>query len=59
VEDLREFFDSANDRGFVDRVHSNTTRYINIFSQVIDAKMPLPTTDLSENDFSPFDVMMQ
>ena len=32
IEDLNEFFDSARDRGFVERVRINTSRYISIFS---------------------------
>jgi len=32
LEDIREFFNSAKDSGFVERVRINTTRYINLFS---------------------------
>ena len=36
LEDIKEYFDSAKDHGFVERVRENTTRYIELFSQVID-----------------------
>ena len=40
LQDLKEFFDSVRDIGFVERVRINTSRYISIFSQVIDTVMP-------------------
>jgi hypothetical protein len=38
--DIKEFFDSIRDIGFVERVRINTSRYVSIFSSVIDAAMP-------------------
>jgi DNA replication licensing factor MCM7 len=43
LEDLKEFFDSIRDMGFVERVRINTTRYIALFSSIIDQAMPMPT----------------
>ena len=40
LEDLKEFFDSIRDIGFVERVRINTTRYIALFSSIIDQAMP-------------------
>jgi uncharacterized glyoxalase superfamily protein PhnB len=40
LEDLKEFFDSIRERGFVERVRINTTRYIALFSSIIDQSMP-------------------
>jgi hypothetical protein len=40
LEDLKEFFDSIRERGFVERVRINTTRYIALFSSIIDQAMP-------------------
>ena len=40
MDDLKEFFDSASDRGFIERIEKNTTRYIKLFSEVIDNQMP-------------------
>jgi hypothetical protein len=57
MEDLREFYD--RDYGFVERVRTNTTRYIGLFSAVIDANLPQPSVDLREYEFSTYDIMMQ
>lgn len=59
IQDLNEFFDSARDRGFVERVRINTSRYISIFSQVIDSVMPQPSRQLGEDEQSTFDIVMQ
>jgi uncharacterized glyoxalase superfamily protein PhnB len=36
LEDIKEFFDSAKDAGFVERVRLNTHRYVQLFCSVID-----------------------
>ena len=59
LEDLKEFFDSIRERGFVDRVTINTTRYIALFSTVIDQAMPQPTVQFREEDQTTFDIVMQ
>ena len=59
LEDLKEFFDSARDHGFVDRIRSNTARYMAIFSDVIDKHMPQPSRDFSDDEHSAFDIVMQ
>lgn len=59
LEDLKEFFDSIRERGFVDRVRINTTRYIALFSTVIDQAMPQPTVQFREEDQTTFDIVMQ
>jgi len=59
LQDLKEFFDSVRDMGFVERVRINTSRYISIFSQVIDSVMPQPTRQLGEDEQSTFDIVMQ
>ena len=43
MDDLKEFFDTVADIGFIDRVEKNTTRYIKLFSEVIDNAMPEPS----------------
>ena len=40
LEDMKEHFDTPADRGFLERIRTNTTRYLNIFSTVIDSHMP-------------------
>ena len=40
IEDLNDYFDSARDHGFVERVRTNTARYMSIFSEIIDKHMP-------------------
>lgn len=59
LEDLKEFFDSIRDMGFVDRVRINTSRYINLFSATIDQAMPQPTITMREEDQTTFDIVMQ
>ena len=59
IEDLKEFFSSIKDHGFIDRVRMNTSRYISIFSNVVDAHMPQPSIELREDEFSTFDIVMQ
>ena len=34
----------------VSRIRSNTRRYVNLFSEVVDKLMPVPTKDISEHD---------
>ena len=47
------------DRGFADRVKTNTTRYVSLFSQAIDLNMPTPSVNFKDEDLSTFDVIMQ
>lgn len=35
------------DAGFVERIESNTKRYVKLFAQAADILMPLPTVDVS------------
>jgi len=59
LEDLKEFFDSARDHGFVERIRTNTARYMAIFSEVIDKHMPQPSREFTEDEHSCFDIVMQ
>ena len=59
LEDLNEFFDSARDAGFVERVRSNTARYMSLFSEVIDKHMPQASRDFTDDEHSAFDIVMQ
>ena len=59
LEDLREFFDSARDHGFVERIRTNTARYMSLFSETIDKHMPQPSRDFTDDDHSAFDIVMQ
>lgn len=34
----------------VSRIRYNTRRYVQLFSEVVDKLMPLPTKDISEHD---------
>jgi|APCry1669190924_1035324.scaffolds.fasta_scaffold82957_1 hypothetical protein len=36
IDDIKDFFSAARDSAFVERVLINTSRYVDIFSQVID-----------------------
>ena len=59
LEDMKEFFTDPKDHGFVDRVRLNTARYQQIFSTIIDQNMPQPSIQISEEDQTAFDVVMQ
>jgi len=59
VEDIHEFFNTAKDVPFVERVLLNTSRYVSLFSQVVDRNMPSPTINFKDDDLSSFDVIMQ
>ena len=59
LDDIQDFFDSAKDQGFVERVRTNTKRYIQLFSDVIDQHMPQPSIVIAQEDMSSFDIVMQ
>ena len=59
LEDIREFFDSAKDQGFVERVRTNTSRYIHLFSTIIDKNLPQPSIDISDENLTSFEITMQ
>ena len=59
LEDIKEFFDSAKDHGFVERVRVNTHRYVQLFSQIVDAHMPQPSIEIPEEALSAFEIVMQ
>ena len=59
MDDLREFFSANKDQGFIDRVRSNTQRYIKLFSSVIDSNLPLPSEQIDEEKLTSFDIVMQ
>ena len=59
MDDLSEFFLAARDRGFVERIQTNTTRYVKLFSNVIDQNLPLPSVQFAEHQLSAFDIVMQ
>jgi len=56
---MKDFFNAPADRGFLERIRTNTTRYLNIFSTVIDAHMPQPNVEFGPEDYSAFDNLMQ
>lgn len=43
----------------MDRVLTNTCRYTDLFSQVIDEKMPKPSVNFREQDATPFNILME
>jgi DNA replication licensing factor MCM7 len=50
VEDLHEYYRTANMAGFVDRIIANCNRYVNLFSKAIDKKMPEPREPVSDTN---------
>jgi len=59
LEDIKEFFSATKDLGFVERLLSNTARYVSLIAQVIDQHMPMASVNFKEEDLSTFDVIMQ
>lgn len=59
LDDLRDHFSAARDGSFLDRVLKNTVRYVELFSLTCDQQMPKPTKNFSDQDYTPFDVIMQ
>ena len=59
LEDIREFFDSAKDSAFVERVRTNTHRYVKLFSTIVDTHMPQPSIEIPEEAMSSFEIVMQ
>lgn len=56
--DVEEFFDSARDLGFVGRVKMNTSRYVGLFSKIIDQHLPQPSKDIGDGMQSSYDIVM-
>jgi len=52
-------FSTAKESAFVDRVKTNTARYVSLFSQVIDQEMPAPSVNFREDQLSTFEIIMQ
>lgn len=51
LEDIYQYFQSSSERGeLVDKIKRNARRYIDLFSEVVDQVMPVPTKDISDND---------
>ncbi|EPQ57870.1 MCM-domain-containing protein [Gloeophyllum trabeum ATCC 11539] len=48
LEDVAEYEKTFAD--LVSRIQNNTRRYVNLFSEVVDALMPMPTKDISDQD---------
>lgn len=59
VDDIKEFFSAAKDQGFVERLLTNTTRYVDLLSKTVDELMPGPTVNFKEEDLNTFEVIMQ
>ena len=57
LSDIAQHFSSAREIGFVDRVRNNTTRYVSLFAQLIDEKMPPPSVEFNNEELSPSDVL--
>lgn len=57
--DIQEHFNNNRDMGFLERVKTNTDRYIKIFSMIIDKEMPVPSINFKEEDKTTFDIIME
>lgn len=52
-------FDSmARDKGLIERMKTNTARYVQLFSQAIDQIMPPAMVNFMEDDLSTFEITM-
>lgn len=59
VDDIKDFFTSNRDQGFVERVCRNAATYVKIFNEVIDVHMPKPSLNFRDEDLTSFDVIME
>ena len=59
LSDLSEHFSQVREAGFVERIWTNTVRYVDLFSEVIDKLMPPPSVAFQDSDFKPEDILMQ
>lgn len=57
--DVRDFFSSGRDSGFIDRVTTNTQRYSSLFADIVEQNMPQPSVNFREEDKTPFDHLME
>ena len=57
--DIREFFSTVRDSGFVDRVTSNSQRYASLFADICEQNMPQPSVNFREEEKTPFDHLME
>ena len=51
-------FSTAKEYGFVERIMTNTNRYVSLFAQVMDTNMPAPSINFKEEDLSTFEITM-
>ena len=49
---------SVKERGFIERVLTNSARYVSLFSQVIDVNMPTHSINFKDEDQTTQDVIM-
>jgi len=45
--------------GFLERVKTNTDRYVKIFAMIIDKEMPVPSINFKEEEKTTFDIIME
>lgn len=57
--DIREHFNAQRDSGFIERVLTNSVRYIELFSSVCDQDMPKPSINIEDTNLNAFDLLMQ
>lgn len=50
IKDYEESIDGVGNTKLLDEICRNCSRYVELFSQIIDEIMPLPTTDMSYKD---------
>ena len=56
---MSDHFSQIREAGFVERVRTNTVRYIDLFSEVIDKLIPHPSIEIKESEFKPEEILMQ
>ncbi len=59
MDDVKDFFSAARDSSFVDRIQHNTSRYVELFSQVIDQNLPKPSVNFNQEAQTPFEILME
>jgi len=55
---LSDHFSQIREAGFVERIRTNTVRYVDLFSECIDKLIPQPSIEIKDSELKPEDILM-
>jgi DNA replication licensing factor MCM7 len=59
LEEIKEFFAQSRDQNFCERIKINTSRYVDLFAQIIDEVMPKPSVNFTDENATPMELLME